>query len=62
MTEKSMHWFYIEQLISAGTAVLILSSDWLVSLKLCSDWLSEPLTDEFQKWRQTDRHTHTQTK
>ena len=33
----------IEQLISADTADQILSSDWLVSLKLCSDWLSEPL-------------------
>ena len=40
------------------TAEPILSSDWSVSLKLCSDWLGGPLTDEFQKWRQTDRHTN----
>ena len=39
----------------------ILSSDWSVSLKLCSDWLGELLTDEFQLlWHtqtQTDRQT-----
>ena len=60
--------------MSADTADKILSSDWLVNLKLCSDWLGEPLTDELLKWRQTDKftvvfyssiklctHTHTQT-
>ena len=47
--------------MSADTADKILSSDWLVSLKLCSDWLGEPLTDEFQKWRHTDTQTDTQT-
>ena len=36
--------------MSADTADIIL----VVSLKLCSDWLGEPLTDEFQKWRHTD--------
>ena len=40
---------------------LRLSSDWSVSLKLCSDWLGELLTNEFQKWRQTDKHTDRQT-
>ena len=48
--------------MSADTADKILSSDWLVSLKLCSDWLDEPFTDEFQKWRQTHTQTHTQTR
>ena len=33
---------------SSDTADLILSSDWSVSLKLCSDWLGELLTDDFQ--------------
>ena len=42
--------------MSADTADIIL----VVSLKLHSDWLGEPLTDEFQKWRQTDTHTHRQ--
>ena len=28
--------------MSADTTDKILSSDWLVSLKLCSDWLDEP--------------------
>ena len=46
--------------MSADTADKILSSDWLVSLKLCSDWLGEPLTDEFQEWRQTNKQTHKQ--
>ena len=41
--------------MSADTADKILSSDWLVSLKLCSDCLGEPFTDEFQKWRQTQQ-------
>ena len=49
------------QLILADTAHLILSSDWSVSLKLCSDWLGELLTDEFQKWRHTNKHTNKQT-
>ena len=35
---------YIEQLISAESADLILSYDWSVSLKLCFDWL---LKEEF---------------
>ena len=51
----------IEQLISADTADLKLSSDWSVSLKQCSDWLGELLTDEFQKWRHTDKQTNKQT-
>ena len=36
------------QLISADTADLILFSDWLTSLKLCSDWLVNLLQEEFQ--------------
>ena len=44
----------IEQLILANSWS---NTDWLFSLKLCSDWLSEPLTDEFQKWRQTQRQS-----
>ena len=47
--------------MSAETADKILSSDWLVSLKLCSDWPGEPLTDEFQEWRQTNTQTNKQT-
>ena len=34
--------------MSADTADKILSSNWLVSLKLCSDWPDEPLKEEFQ--------------
>ena len=45
----------ILQLISANIDDLILSSDWSLSPKLCSDWLGEHLTDKFQKWRQTNR-------
>ena len=37
------------------TADKILSSVWLVSLKLCSDWLVNLLKEEFQKWRQTHK-------
>ena len=37
--------------MSADTADIIL----VVSLKLHSDWLGEPLTDEFQEWRQTHK-------
>ena len=33
--------------MSADTANKILPYDWLVSLKLCSDWLGEPLKDNF---------------
>ena len=47
----------IEQLMSADTADKILSSDWIVSLNLCSDLLVKLLKEEFQKWRHTDRHT-----
>ena len=46
--------------MSADTADIILSSDWLVSLTLCSDWLGEHLTDEFQKWRHTHKQTNKQ--
>ena len=36
----------------------ILSFDWSVSLKLCSDWLVNLLKEEFQEWhRQTDKQT-----
>ena len=41
--------------MSADTADKILSSDWLVSLKLCSDWLANLLKEEFHKWTQTNR-------
>ena len=41
-----------------GQNITLTKSDWSVSLKLCSDWLGELLTNEFQKWRQTDRHTN----
>ena len=47
VTDKLNSWFQ-------PAADPILSSDWLATLKLCSDWLGEPLTDEFQKW-----HSHT---
>ena len=43
--------------MSADTADKILSSDWLVSLKLCSDWLMKLLNEEFQDWH---KHTRTQ--
>ena len=33
---------------TADTANKILFSDWSVNLKLCSDWLGELSTDEFQ--------------
>ena len=46
--------------MSADTANKILSSDWS-GLKMCSDWLGELLTDEFQKWRHTNRQTDKQT-
>ena len=46
--------------MSADTADLILSNDWLVRVKLCSDWLLNLLKEEFQKWRQTDTQTDTQ--
>ena len=46
--------------VSWYTADKILSSDWWVSLKLCSDWLVNLLKEEFQKWRHTDRQTDTQ--
>ena len=45
------------------TADLILSSDWLVSLSLCSNWLVNLLKEEFQEWdRQTNKQTNKQTK
>ena len=47
----------IEQLTSADTADKILSSDWIVSLNLCSDWLVNLIKKEFQKWRQANKHT-----
>ena len=47
----------IEQLMSADSADKILSSDWIVSLNLCSNWLVNLLKEEFQKWRQTDKQT-----
>ena len=47
----------IEQLMSADTADKILSFDWLVSLKLCSDWLDEPFKRRISKV-ETDRHTN----
>ena len=34
--------------MSADTADLILSNDWLVRVKLCSDWLLNLLKEEFQ--------------
>ena len=43
--------------MTADTADLVVSSDWLVSFKQCSDWLGKTSTDEFQKWRQTNRQT-----
>jgi len=46
--------------MSADTADKILSSDWIVSLNLCSDLLVNLLKEEFQKWRQTDRQTDRQ--
>ena len=47
--------------MSADTADKILSSDWLVSFKLCSDWLDEPFKRRISKVetdRQTDTHTN----
>ena len=42
--------------MSADTADLILSNDWLVRVKLCSDWLLNLLKEEFQGCdRQTDK-------
>ena len=49
--------------MSADTADKILSSDCLVSLKLCSDWLDEPFKRRISKVetdRQTDRQTDKQ--
>ena len=43
--------------MSADTDDKIMSSDWLDSVKLCSDWLVNLLKEEFQKWRQTNKHT-----
>ena len=42
--------------MSADTADKILSSDWLVSLKLCSDWLDEPFKRRISKV-ETDKNT-----
>ena len=47
--------------MSADSADKILSSDWIVSLNLCSNWLVNLLKEEFQKWRQTDKQTNKQT-
>ena len=48
--------------MSADTADKILSSDWLVSLKLCPDWLVNLLKEEFQGCdRQTNKQTNKQT-
>ena len=45
--------------MSADTADKILSSDWSVSLKLCSDWLGEPFIRRISKWHaQTDRQVN----
>ena len=44
--------------MSADTADKILSSDWLVSLKLCSDWLDEPFKRRISKVAQTDKQTN----
>ena len=46
--------------MSADTADKILSSDWLVSLKLCIDWVVILLKEKFQKWRQPNRQSHRQ--
>ena len=43
--------------MSSDTADKILSSDWLVSLKLCSDWLDEPFKRRISKVAQTDRQS-----
>ena len=45
----------IEQLMSADKADKILSSDWSVSLKLCSDWFGEPFIRKISKVAQTDK-------
>ena len=47
--------------MSADTADKILSSDWLVSLKLCSDWLDEPFKRRISRVAQTDKQTNRQT-
>ena len=53
----------MEQLISAAIADLMLSSDWSVCLKLCTDWLVNLFKEEFHKWHtHTDRQTDTQIK
>ena len=42
--------------MSDDAADKILSSDWSVRLKLCSDWLVKLLKEEFQEWhRQTNK-------
>ena len=46
---RPLKWVLIEQLMSADTADKILSSDWLVNLKLCSDWLDKPFKRRISK-------------
>ena len=43
--------------MSADTADKILSSDWLVSFKLCSDWLDEPFKGRISK-EETNKQTN----
>ena len=44
--------------MSADTAVKILSSDWSVSLKMCSDWLGEPFIRRISKVAKTDKQAN----
>ena len=44
--------------MSADTADKILSSNWLVSLKLSSDWLDEPFKRRISKVAQTNNTKH----
>ena len=44
--------------MSADMVEKILSSDWLVSLKPCSDWLDRPFKRRISKVEQTDKQIH----
>ena len=52
---RTLHLRGFEQLISSDTADQ--SSDWSVSIELCSNWLVNLLKEEFQLLWQTHRHT-----